>query len=348
MVVACAMMPMMRFCVFEVLRLVGVLVSSSTERRVRRPRALARAIARRRRIFFKHTPRRHPRPRLFAPDFLSRDLSLYSRYPKLHVIVLERHVVVDWLAHRLPRRARRRSSQQPSATDAHTIARHRQRARNAHRDYHRRARHRHARPPPPARRLVRPHLSPTPSRARPLSSSSRARDRPPLARVEPNERTRSIHAHARARSIHTATRDALPRFRAHAFISCIHTRSHPIPRWVGRSRRSVRVSDDSVDIFIVGDNPRSSTHSNARERHRAIFFLLGENQVRNRRGRGMESHSTGVRDTIGHSVRTRSRPPARGGPHSSTRREQCPLSSLPPSSAASPPSRRPRSKYVFS
>ena len=61
----------------------------------------------------------------------------------------------------------------------------------------------------------------------------------------------------------------------------------------------------------------------------------------------MESQSIGVRDTIGHSVRTRSRPPARGRPHSSTRREQCPLSSLPPSSAASPPSRRPRSKYVF-
>jgi len=61
----------------------------------------------------------------------------------------------------------------------------------------------------------------------------------------------------------------------------------------------------------------------------------------------MESHSTGARDTIGHSVRTRSRPTARGRPHSSTRREQCPLSSLPPSSAASPPSRRPRSKYVF-
>ena len=42
---------------------------------------------------------------------------------------------------------------------------------------------------------------------------------------------------------------------------------------------------------------------------------------------------------------TRPRPRARFGRHSCTR-EQCPLSSLPPSSAASPPSRRPRSKYV--
>ena len=225
MVVACAMMPMMRFCVFEVLRLVGVLVSSSTERRVRRPRALARAIARRRRIVFKHTPRRHPRPRLFAPDFLSRDLSLYSRYPKLHVIVLERHVVVDWLAHRLPRRARRRSSQQPSATDAHTIARHRQRARNAHRDHHRRARHRHARPPPPARRLVRPHLSPTPSRARPLSSSSRG-PRSSTPRARRAERTNAFDPRPRARARSTPRRATLCRgsARIHSFI---HTPAHP-------------------------------------------------------------------------------------------------------------------------
>ena len=260
------MMPMMRFCVFEVPRLVGVLVSSSTERRVRRPRALARAIARRRRIVFKHTPRRHPRPRLFAPDFLSRDLSLYSRYPKLHVIVLERHVVVDWLAHRLPRRARRRSSQQPSTTDAHTIARHRQRARNAHRDHHRRARHRHARPPPPARRLVRPHLSPTPSLSRPSSLVLLPRARSSTPRARPAERTNAFDPRPRARARSTPRRATLCRgsARIHSFIhSCT-------PRPVPRSTRSVRVSDDSsstsLSFAMIHDHPRIRTRVNAIER----------------------------------------------------------------------------------
>ena len=45
------------------------------------------------------------------------------------------------------------------------------------------------------------------------------------------------------------------------------------------------------------------------------------------------------------SIPHRDRSPRRARRHSCTR-EQCPLSSLPPSSAASPPSRRPRSKYV--
>ena len=70
------------------------------------------------------------------------------------------------------------------------------------------------------------------------------------------------------------------------------------------------MSDDSssTSLFIVRDDLRSSTHSNARERHRAIVFLLERISSRGSRT-GDGSQSIGVRDTIGHSVRTRSRPP---------------------------------------
>ncbi len=78
--------------------------------------------------------------------------------------------------------------------------------------------------------------------------------------------------------------------------------------------------------------PRGRRPDPARPRSRSAIIAVGRT-----RGR-----SDAVGRTRG---RTRPRPRARSVRHSCTR-EQCLLSSLPPSSAASPPSRRPRSKYV--
>ena len=309
----------------------SAVMPSAPERGVRRHGTILRSVGRARaavRPRVEHPRRRRSRPRHLPPQFLRRDISLHSRHHQSHVIILERHVVEHALPSRVAARRRRRPSQQSARRHPRPVAQARQRQRRAsHRDQRRaRSRPRRRAVVALARHRVAARARVTPNARNVSRRVARRRADARDARVDARGLDDRVRLASRrrvdARRRASRSRDARSRARRRddgrrAWSVC----ARATPR-----DRSDRACDRRSYFIYARDRARSNTTSRSR---RAQYE------------RGARTIAATDRGRIPRRDRARAR-------HSCTRAFlQCLPFSLPPSSAASPPSRRPRSKCVF-